>query len=210
MTDLSDQGHLDVSDDTPRVSYTATSGQTQFAVPFVFHDSDHLLVYDNGTLVDSDDYTVTGADDEDGGQVEFDTGITAGHTILIVREIPYELTTHIPPSGPLDIPAINLQFSLFMMMLQQATADWPRSLRQPSADAENLDALPAAASRASKYLYFDADGQPIAVASVSSAVAASAFMLTVLDDANAAAARATLGITDQSAYVGLSNWHHCR
>lgn len=202
MTDLSDHGWLDVSDDTPRVSYTATSGQTQFAVPFVFHDADHLLVYNNGALVDADDYTVTGVDDEDGGQVEFDTGITVGHTVIIVRTVPYELITHIPPSGPLDIAAVNLQFSLFMMMLQQATADWPRSLRQPAADAEDIDALPVAASRASKYLAFDADGQPTVVSSVSSAVSATAFMLTLLDDTSAAAARTTLGITDQSAAIG--------
>jgi hypothetical protein len=70
--------------------------------------------------------------------------------------------------------------------------------------------LPVAASRASKYLFFDANGQPTAVASVSTSVAATAFMLTLLDDTTAADARATLGITDTSAYTGLSNWIHCR
>jgi hypothetical protein len=95
------------------------------------------------------------------------------------------------------------------MMLQQAVTNLPRSLRQPTSDEDDLDALPIAATRASKYLAFDADGQPSLVASVSSAVSATAFMLTLLDDTTAAAARATLEITDQSAYAGLSNWHHC-
>jgi hypothetical protein len=81
-------GWLDTSDETPRVSYTATASQTIFAVPFVFHDADHLLVYDNDVLVDADDYVVTGEDDEDGGQIEFDTGITVSHIITIVRTLP--------------------------------------------------------------------------------------------------------------------------
>lgn len=202
---------LDVSATTPRVAYTATASQTLFTVPFVFHDEDHILVYDNDTLIDAADYTLTGVDVETGGQVEFDTGRTAGHSIVIVRELPYDLTTHIPPSGPLDIPAINLQFALLVMMLQQAIADWPRSLRQPASDEDDLDALPAAADRASKYLGFDVDGQPVALSSVSTSVAALAFWVTVLSTTNSeAAARAALGITDQTAYVGLSNWHHCR
>jgi hypothetical protein len=96
------------------------------------------------------------------------------------------------------------------MMLQQAVADLPRSLRQPTSDADELDELPVAASRANKYLFFDADGQPSLVSAVSTSVAASAFILTLMDDTTAAAARTTLGITDQSAYTGLSNWQFCR
>jgi hypothetical protein len=210
MSDFSTDGWLDVSDTTPRIAYTATSGQTQFAVPFPFHDADHLLVYDNDTLVDSADYDVTGEDDEAGGQVEFTTGRTLSHTIVITRTVPYELTTHIPPSGPLDVPSINLQFSLFVMMLQQLSDNLPRSIRQPTSDTADIDALPAAADRASKYLFFDAAGNVSVVSSVSTSVAASSFMLTLLDDTCAAAARTTLGITDQSSYTGLSNWHSCR
>lgn len=201
---------LDVSTTTPRIAYTATASQTDFVIPFVFHDTDHIKVYVNDVLISASDYTITGADDEDGGDLVFDTWLSASDSVVIVREVPYELTTHIPPSGPLDIPAVNLQLSLFVMMLQQAITDWTRSIRQPASDEEDLDALPVAASRASKYLYFDADGQPTVVASVSTSVAASAFMLTLLDDTTAAAARATLGITDQSSYVGLANWQHCR
>lgn len=202
---------LDVSSTAPRVAYEATSGQTAFTVPFVFHDPDHIKIYDDGDLVDPADYTLTGVDNANGGQVEFDTGRTLAASIVIVRELPYELTTHIPPSGALDIPAINLQFALFTMMLQQAVADWPRSIRQPAADVEDLDELPAAEDRASKYLGFDADGNPVALGSVSTSVAALAFWINVLSTTNSeAAARAALGITDQTAYVGLSNWHHCR
>lgn len=202
---------LDVSDVAPRIAYTATAGQTVFPVPFEFLDENHLVVSINDvekTL--STHYVTSGAGEDGGGDITLVTGATLNDAVVIELAVPYELTTHIPTSGDLDIVAINLQFSLFMMMLKQLGVSLPRSLRQPASDVDDLDALPVAASRASKYLAFDADGQPSLVSSVSSAVTATAFMLTLLDDTTAAAARATLGITDQSAYTGLSNWHHCR
>lgn len=207
----SDAGWLDVSSTATRIAYTATSGQTVFTVPFEFLNETHLAVYINDTLKTlSTHYATSGAGDEGGGTITLVTGATLSDSVVIALTLAYELTTHIPTSGDLDIDAINLQFSLFTMMLKQAIANLPRSLRQPASDATDLSVLPVAASRASKYLYFDANGQPSLVASVSTAVAASTFMLTLLDDTTAAAARATLGITDQSAYPAISNWHFCR
>jgi hypothetical protein len=202
---------LDVSDTTPRTADVATAGQTVFTVPFVFFDEADLVVTVNdATKTLTTHYTTSGAGEDTGGYVTLVTGATAGDAVVITRTLAYELTSHIPPSGPLDIPAVNLQFSKIVAMLQQAVADWPRSLRQPSSDVDDLDALPVAASRASKYLAFDADGQPSLVAAVSTSAAATAFMLTLLDDTTAAAARATLGITDQSAYTGAINHLHYR
>jgi hypothetical protein len=198
---------LDVSDDEPRIAYTATASQTVFPVPFVFLDETHLDVYQNGTLLTlSTHYATSGEEDEDGGTVTLVTGATVSDSIVIERVVPVELTTHIPTSGDLDVAAINLQFSLFVMMLQEAQSTLPRSLRQPASDVDDFDELPVAASRASKYLAFDADGQPL-MSAAQSGSPTSAFMATVLDDTTAAAARTTLGITDQSAYTGLSNWH---
>lgn len=203
---------LDVSDETPRIAYTATASQTVFTVPFVFLDETHLNVYQNDTLKTlSTHYSTSGEEDEDGGFITLVTGATVGDSIVIEREVPVELTTHIPTSGELDVPAVNLQFSLFVMMLQEAIATLPRSIRQPASDTEDMDALPVAASRALKYVFFDADGQPTVVASVSTSAAATSFWSTVLSTGDdAAESRTLLGITDQSSYTGLSNWQFCR
>lgn len=206
----SDAGWLDVSDDASRIAYVATLAQTIFVVPFAFLDEDHVEVYVNDVLkTKTTDYTISGEGEEDGGSVTLLVASAAADSVVLVRNVPYELVTHVPLSGDLDIAALNLQFSLFTMMLQQLEAAQTRSLRQPASDEDDLDDLPVAASRASKYLAFDADGQPSLVASVTSAVSATAFMLTLLDDTTAAAARTTLGITDQSSYTGLSNWQFC-
>lgn len=202
---------LDVSSTATSIAYVATAGQTAFTVPFEFLDEDHLVVTINDVVKTlSTHYATSGAGEAGGGSITLVTGATLNDSVVIELSAPYELTTHIPTSGDLDIAAINLQFSLFTMMLKQLVARQTRSIRQPSSDVDDLDALPIAATRASKYLAFDADGQPSLVASVSSAVSATAFMLTLLDDTTAAAARATLGITETTAYTDISNWNHCR
>lgn len=201
---------LDVSSTTPRIAYVATAAQTVFVVPFAFLSEDHLEIYVDDVLqVLSTDYVTSGEEDDAGGSVTLNDALVGGESVVIARVVAYELVTHIPTTGPLDVPAINLQFSLLEMQLQQAVADLPRSLRQPTSDVDDFDALPVAASRALKYLAFDADGQPL-MSDAQSGSPTSAFMATVLDDTTAAAARATLGITDASSYVGLSNFHHTR
>jgi len=121
---------LNVSDTDPRIGYTATSGQTVFTVPFVFFENTDLSVYQNGTLLGlGSNYTVTGAEAANGGRVTLAVGATVGDAIMIVSHVPIAQTTHIPPSGPLDVPAINIQFSKLVRMIQQVADGVDRSVR---------------------------------------------------------------------------------
>lgn len=210
MADIDDNGWLDVSAQDRRVAYIATGGQTSFPVPFAFLADTELQVYINGVLKTlSTDYTTAGAGDEAGGTVTLVSGATGGDRVVVTGFLTLELTTHIPPSGPLDISAINEQFSRLVMMLQQIDAERVRAIKQPDADAAEMADLPAQSARALKFLYFNGNGDPTAVDVFATANPATPFILTLLDDTSAAEARATLGITDQSAYSGLSNSLFC-
>jgi hypothetical protein len=70
---------LNVSSTAPRIAYTATAGQTAFTIPFVFFENAELRVYRNGLLLTlAVDYTVTGAENENGGTLTLLTGATLG------------------------------------------------------------------------------------------------------------------------------------
>jgi len=111
---------LDVSATDPHIAYTASGAQTAFTVPFLFFANSDLKVYVNGVLQTiGAHYTVAGALDPLGGTVIFLAAPANGATVLIMRDMPLALTTHVPPSGPLDIPGLNFQFSRLVAMIQQ-------------------------------------------------------------------------------------------
>ena len=204
--------HIQIDDVTPRIYYTATSGQTVFLVPFAFFDDGDLLVYVNDVLKTiTTDYTVSGsgASEAASRKVTFVTGLTVSDRVAIIRDIPIERTTDFPNSGPLQIPSLNTQLDKLFAIQQQIESLIERTLRLNDADATANVNILAAAARASKFLAFDAAGAPT-VADAVTEVPVSVFMQTVLDDASAAAARTTLGIADNTAYTGLSNWHRSR
>lgn len=204
--------HIQIDDVTPRIAYTATSGQTEFAIPFAFFEDADIKVYQEDVLLNlTTDYTVTGEGNTDLAvrKVTLVTGATLNDSIVIVRDIPVARTTDFPATGPFQIPSLNTALDRIIAIQQQLEDQIVRTLRLAASDpTANLD-IPAIAERASKFLAFDANGTPMVATAVTEAPV-SAFMLTVLDDASAAAARTTLGITDTTSYTGLSNWHFCR
>lgn len=153
---------LDVSSTAPRIAYTATASQTVFTVPFVFFEEADLKVYKNGTLLTlATHYTTAGAESESGGTITLLTGATAGDVIMIVRDLAIVQTTHIPPSGPLDIPALNIQFSKLIAIDQQLDNALDRSIHFPDSDSTTSAELAAAATRAGKLLGFGTSGELI-------------------------------------------------
>lgn len=153
---------IDVSDTTPRIAYTATASQTAFTVPFVFFEEADLKVYQNETLLTlATHYTTTGAEDEDGGTITLLTGATVGDEIMIVRDLAIVQTTHIPPSGPLDIPAVNIQFSKLIAIDQQLDDALERSIHFPDSDSTLSGELAPVATRKNLLLGFGDDGELI-------------------------------------------------
>lgn len=195
---------LDVSDLTPRIAYTVGgSPQTVFVFPFRVFDDDDIKVYVNDVLkTKTIDYSVTFTEAAQGGTISF-VAAQSSSTVVLVRDVPTELSIHIPATGQLDIPGINTMFSRFVAMLQQVKNLFQRALVQPLSDVATIGALPNKATRAGKFLGFDGNGDPNAALTVNTALVTS-YMQTLLDDVDAPAARATLQIND------LSNFVNCR
>jgi Phage T7 tail fibre protein len=120
----------------PRVEYTATALQTLFTVPFEWLDDDDINIYVEGILVESDDYTLTGAGVTGGGSVTFDTGVALGNTVVILRNTIIQRLTDFPVSGRFDIEQLNEELDNIFLILQELREFDGRVLALDNTEAE--------------------------------------------------------------------------
>lgn len=196
---------MTVSATTSRWAYTGNGVTTAFTYDNLIFASTDLKVYLDGVLQTlTTHYSVSGALDEDGGEVTFVTAPSNGASVVIVRDVPATQLTAIADGDAFPASVVNRAFDKLDVLSQQLEAAVGRTLRQPDSDAADLDTLPVKASRASKFLAFDADGDPIAAAGTSANLGpVSAFVDTLLPAASAAAFLATLGAYSSAATDAL-------
>ena len=151
---------MTVADNTSRDQYTATSGQTVFPYTFeIFNKDDVVVVQNSTTLSEGTDYTVSGVGNNNGGNITFTSGATAGDTITLYRDMAYERTTDYQTSGDFLAAEVNADFDRLWLAVQQNEEVDSRAVRKPITDADSINMeLPAAATRANKVLSFDASG----------------------------------------------------
>ena len=159
---------------TPRNTYTATGGQTAFTIGFEFFKVEDVKVYRNGSLLTYNaspssvsQYKITGtasaSDDAyefgSGGTVTLGAGATANDSIVIIRDIVLERTSDFPTTGAFDITALNTQLDTMTSMLSDIKQQSDRSVKLLDTDTvSSTITLPAKATRQSKILGFDANG----------------------------------------------------
>ncbi|HYC64022.1 MAG TPA: hypothetical protein VEC14_04755, partial [Reyranellaceae bacterium] len=190
---------------TSRWNYTGNGVTTAFTYDNRIFASTDLKVYVDGTLQTlTTHYSVSGVADEDGGEVTFVTAPANATSVVIVRDVPAKQLAALADGDAFPAEVVNDALDKLMVVAQQALTRIGRTLRQPDSDAADISEMPVKASRASKFLGFDANGNPVAAAGTSADLGpVSAFVNTLLDDADAAAARATLaaiGLTDMPSF----------
>ena len=123
-----------IADNSPRISYTATSGQTAFTVPFEFFDNTDLNVYINdNTQTLTTHYTVTGGSGST-GSITLVTGATAGDIVVITRDVTLERTTDFPTSGPFQVASLNTELDKVVAMIADMKDLADRGLRLSDSD----------------------------------------------------------------------------
>lgn len=188
---------------TSRNDYIGNGSTSVYSYSFrIVSDSDLLVTKADTSLVETTlvlntDYTVSGAGTSSGSITLLAGNLPASYKLTIRRVRPVTQGADIRNQGsifPEDIEDIADQS---IMVGQQLTDSASRSLHLPETEAGTAlkTTMPTSTDRVNKVLGFDASGNPIAVSNVpTSGVTASAFMQTLLDDANAPAARTTLGL----------------
>jgi hypothetical protein len=149
---------INLSDNSPRISYTVASGVTQssFTVPFEFFEEGDLNVYVDGTLKTiTTHYTVSGGSGATGTIAMTVVGASGGSTVVLTRSIPLERTTDFPTSGPFDVTSLNEELDRITAINADLNDEVNRSLRLTDYDAAANLTLPTVASRAGKVLAFD-------------------------------------------------------
>tara|TARA_R100000231_G_C5329877_1_gene166059 strand:+ start:3471 stop:4982 length:1512 start_codon:yes stop_codon:yes gene_type:complete len=126
---------LQISDTSPRVQYTATSGQTTFSVPFEFFDDEDLkVIVTNAGGVDTTltlnsspssvtQYSVTGAGVNGGGSITLGSGATLNDKYTIRRNLSTQRITDFPTSGTFPINSLNTELDKVIAIIQQKEVD---------------------------------------------------------------------------------------
>lgn len=192
---------MTISNQTNRTSAVGTNTVGQ-VVPFSFpiNDTTDIVVTQRvtatgveSTLLETTNYTVSITGDI-GGSITMVTVVAATAEIHIERDTPNTQQLDLEAGGAFNAENVEDGLDKNTKLTVENSDGLTRALRAPATDATTLDMkLPNSIDRASQFLSFDANGEPVVVSSVAPATATiTAFMETLLDDANAAAGRTTL------------------
>ncbi len=146
-------------------------------------------------LVESVDYTVS-IDGDDGGIVTMGDAVIATTDIHITRDTEQSQTLDLAQGGDFNAENVEDGFDKDIKITQELSDRLDRSMVIPQSDSASLSmSLPNSDDRASRFLFFDADGEPTAVTAIDvDTVVFGAFGITMAGTASASAARTAMGV----------------
>lgn len=153
----------DVADLSRRKQYTATEDETVFAYTFPIFGENDLDVYSNNTLLTvNSGYTVSGVGNDTGGNITLTAAAAAGAIITIVGDTEIARSTDYQQNGPWTAARINAEMDKLLAIAQELRAKINRAVRGTTREGVVAE-MPSIASRASKFLFWDAFGNPTAL-----------------------------------------------
>ncbi len=152
---------MTVSTTTNTVIYRGNGAATQFAVPFLVLDEDHLVVKRrvfatgeiDATYIGTD-YSYSGIGDPAGTLTLDGAALSATYELTIERVVPYTQDLDIVNAGGFYPNTVEEQLDLLAMQIQQVADIAGRSVHAQAGNAQD-----AVVFTAGSYLAIDADGQ---------------------------------------------------
>lgn len=184
-----------ISAQTQYNTYNPDGVVTTFAYSFCAFDEDDIKVYQDDVLVDPANYTVSGIGTRSGGSIVFATAPVVGVAELLIQLEPaLARTNDYQQNGELLSSTLDDDIDRLYSVLQYQDLQASRTLTFSDPDATSMVLAGIDTARAGNLLGFDGSGDPAlyAPADLTAVSVVTAYAETLLDDANSAAARATL------------------
>jgi chemotaxis protein histidine kinase CheA len=183
---------INISDNDPRIHYTATAGQTLFIIPFTTFDDNDLLVYVNGVLKTiTSDYTIANS------EVTLLSAASLGDKIALTRNVPIERTTDLTSSY--SASAIDDQLDRIVSQIADLDDKAGRSIQIADSElATSLD-LPLVDDRKGKTIQFNSVTGALEAGPTSNDIATIANNIAEILAADDEAAAAALSATAAAA-----------
>lgn len=144
---------INIANNTARINYTATAGQTAFVIPFVFYNNTDLKVYINSVLKTiSVHYAVTGGNGST-GTVTLGTGSTLNDKVTLVRDVPMERTTDLTSSY--NAASIDAQLDRIVAQIADLDDKASRTIQINDYELASGLLLPALDNRKGKTIQFN-------------------------------------------------------
>jgi hypothetical protein len=190
---------IPISNVTRRVVYAA-SGTGPYAFTFEILANTDIAVYRDDTLLTlTTNYTVT-INSNGTGSITLTAAPTGATQIAIVGNRTIQRTTDFVTGGDFFANTVNDEMDQQTIFAQQNAEGLSRALQAPQTDPTTINmTLPAKATRASKTLTFDADGNPSAGVSAADVANAVTYATNAANSATAAASSASSASSSASA-----------
>jgi microcystin-dependent protein len=202
-------GHVQVTSNPTTETTTigvTPAATTSIGFEFFADDGSDVDVFIDGVQATIDtDYTITPTAGTEGGYAGGTiiwTSAQSSVEVVTSLNLTFSRTSDFPQTGSFNITTLNTELDRLWSALKQLDGELGRRSGILVADTPNAATdvdFPAKAARASKFAAWDSNGKLTAAAGTSANLTpVSAYIDTLLDAANAGAARTVLGLGDAS------------